>query len=342
MSIEDFVAKTRSGIDGLGFLFGAGTSFESGYPLISGLTRQVVDGLKQEEVATLHEVLAANDMMYDTESATPNVEEISDLVTEHYTNSKLKKFGQLVDRLKMIVSDVILSIHDPDLSNHVAFFEALKRRSFDRPTTVWIFTTNYDLLVEDAASEVGVKVTNGFSGVTNRFFSEKDFTLVRGTTHAHRFSEESCLCVRLVKLHGSTSWYKNDGKVFEKHPGQIDPSLERCMVLPRRRKVVETLTHPYDRLFSLASNTIGRKCGNIISSGFSFSDDHINNVLINPKIETGSIALVNFCCDEPVNLTEVRSRPNLQHICKDKVIKGGRKVGGSSEYWKFGKFVTLF
>ena len=298
MRIEDFVAKTKTGIHGLGFLFGAGTSYESGYPLVSGLTKHAIGGLTSEEMDALHEALAANELTYDAESATPDIEEISDLVTEHFTNSKAKKFSQLEDRLRKLVSEVILDVYDPDISEHVNFFESLKRRSFSRATTVWIFTTNYDLLIEDAAAEVGVKIINGFCGATNRFFSEKDFSLVQGTTHAQRFTEDNCLSVRLVKLHGSASWYNNGSKVFEKHPAQIDPGLERCMVLPRRRKVVETLSHPYDRLFSLASSIIGRQCGNIISSGFSFSDDHINSLLINPKVETGSITLANFCFNE--------------------------------------------
>lgn len=342
MSIEEFVPKTGASIDNLGFLFGAGTSFESGYPLVTGLTKAVVGALSGSNRTAMDEVLAASDLKYDESEATPNIEEISDLVIEYHTNSQLKKYLVLKEKIRELVRDAILSVPNPDITNQVTFLERLKSRAFDRATNVWVFTTNYDLLIEDACAEVGLKLVNGFVGATNRYFSEQEFTMVSGMTSGPRFSPESGLTVRLIKLHGSVSWYLRGGRVFEAAPNAIVEQEARCMVLPRRSKVIETLSRPYDRLFHVSNTILGSQCKHLISSGFSFGDSHINDGLMKPQISSGKISLSNFCEVEPMGLSDLRARPNILHVCKDKKVIGGREHVESSDTWKFSKFVELF
>jgi hypothetical protein len=86
LSIEEFVPKTGTSIDNLGFLFGAGTSFESGYPLVTGLTKSVVGALTGNDRAAMDEVLSASDLTYDGANGLPNIEEISDLVIAYHAN----------------------------------------------------------------------------------------------------------------------------------------------------------------------------------------------------------------------------------------------------------------
>lgn len=326
----------------MGFLFGAGTSFESGYPLVAGLTKDVVGALDSEKRAVLDEVLAAFGTVYDDDNGTPNIEEISDMVIEHHTNSQQERFSALKERIRNLVRDVILGVQNPDLSNQVHFFERLKARAFDRATDVWVFTTNYDLLLEDACAEVGLKLINGFVGATTRCFAEREFSLVSGTVARSRFSKEGGLTVRLIKLHGSVSWFRKDPRIFEASPVAISEAEARCMVLPRRTKVIETLSSPYDRLFRLSSTVLGDKCKHLIAAGFSFGDSHINETLVSPKINSGAISFANFCSEEPATLDDSRNRPNVSHFCKDRSIIGGRETEVGSEAWKFGEFVKLF
>lgn len=342
MTIEDFVPKTKTSIDNVGFLFGAGTSFESGYPLVAGLTRQVVGALSVDKRSVMDEVLAAAGSTYDDASGTPNIEIISDLVIEYHTNSQLDRFRVLKEKIRDLVRDAILGISKPDMSNQVALFTRLKARSFDRATCVWIFTTNYDLLLEEACAEVGLKLVNGFVGATTRSFSEREYSLVSGVTSGNTFSPESGLTVRLIKLHGSVSWYRKGDRVFEAAPSAIGISDTRCMVLPRRTKVIETLANPYDRLFHLSSTILGGKCKHLISAGFSYGDSHINDTLITPKISSGAISFVNFCELEPDGISSSRNRPNVLHVCKDKRVVGGREYLDTSDTWQFSKFVELF
>ncbi len=56
-------------------------------------------------------------------------------------------------------------------------------------------------------------------------------------------------------------------------------SARRVMVLPRRRKVMDTMTPPYDTLFTQASKVLGGECKYLVSCGFNFADEHINQQL---------------------------------------------------------------
>ncbi len=342
LSIEEFVPKAGTSIDNLGFLFGAGTSYESGYPLVSGLTKTVVGALPKADRETMDEALSAKGLSYEDSNGLPNIEDISDIVIEHHTNSQLPKFQGLKDKIRELVRDAILDVSQPDITNQVNLLERLKRRAFDRPTNIWFFTTNYDLLLEEACTEVGLKLVNGFCGATNRFFSEREFSSISGTTNGTRFTPDNGLTVRLVKLHGSVSWYRKADRVFEAEPSAIVKQDDRCMVLPRRSKVIETLSGPYDRLFHVSNAVLGKRCKHLIASGFSFGDSHINDSLVKPKITSGGISLCNFCEIEPESLSDMRTRPNVLHVCKDKKVIGGRETEDESSAWMFSKFVELF
>jgi hypothetical protein len=80
LDLQAILPNISHSLDGTGFLFGAGTSCEAGYPMMPGLTREVVSDLKSDERAVLDEVLSAAGLSYDDAKATPNIEQLADLV----------------------------------------------------------------------------------------------------------------------------------------------------------------------------------------------------------------------------------------------------------------------
>jgi hypothetical protein len=104
-SIHEFVPRTSQTIDGIGFLLGAGASYEAGYPLVFGLTESVVRALAHADRQLLDDILATNGQKYDEQNATPNIEEIADLVGEHSANSNNSFSKQLQKRLQDLVYD---------------------------------------------------------------------------------------------------------------------------------------------------------------------------------------------------------------------------------------------
>ena len=342
LDLDTILPNVSHSLDGTGFIFGAGASREAGYPLMAELTRQVITELKADEQALLQEVLKASDITYDEKSATPNIEEIADYVIEHRVNSNDERCAHLEKRLQELILETILAVKDPVLDHHCGFLDALKKRTFGRPRIVWIFTTNYDLLFEIAAARVGVNIENGFSGSTERFFDPQQFKCITGELAGGRFIPNNQLTVKLVKLHGSISWVRQSSAFFESHPDSLNSGSSRIMVLPRRRKVVESLASPFDTLFTHASRALGTECKYLVSCGFSFGDEHINQQLLLPVLQANRCRLFALCEKEPPGIAPFKALPSFSAGFSAHTLAAGKSTAGGTHLWQFSKLISLF
>lgn len=333
---------SNGGLSTSGFLFGAGTSVEAGYPMMPGLTRQVVDGLSVSERAALDEVLAVTGQTYDPARGDPNVEVIADQVISHAISTQEPRFQQLEVRLRDLITDVILAVAAPKLDNHVAFLSALKKRAFGRPACVHVLTTNYDLLFELAGAEAGVVVETGFIGSVERFFDPQRFGLSCGKRQQTSFAEHPALTIKLIKLHGSVSWLGRDGRFFERHPDAIAAKDRRVMILPRRRKVMDTLNAPHDALFTAARNALGTDCRYLASCGFSFGDDHINDNLLVPVVGGGRVRLFALCENETAGMSGLKNLGAFNAGFSTCGISNGATNAEATDCWIFSRFVQMF
>ncbi len=342
LTLEQLLPSLNQSINGIGFLFGAGASFQAGYPLMTTLTRQVVAELTTTERTDLTAVLNAAGQTYDDATATPNIEEIADLTIAHALNTGDTRYTNLERRLRDLIVHMLLSVTSPNFDHHVRFFQGLKRRTFGLPSTVWIFTTNYDVLLETAAAMAGVRLENGFSGTTTSFLDIGRFGQLHGAVDGQRFLPYAGLVVKLVKLHGSLSWYVNGGQVLEQHPTSLAPTSPRTMVLPRRRKVMDTLSPPYDQLFALASRTIGNECRYLISCGFSYGDEHINQNILLPALRAGRCRLTALCGFDPLGLTDFKALPSFTGAFPTHAWSGAAQTTDTTTLWQFDKFAQAF
>lgn len=343
IELSTVLPSIGSGLNNVGFLFGAGTSFEAGYPMMPGLTREVVGGLMAGERAALDEALAAEGLAYDPASGEPNIELIADRVMAHAVNSGDPRFTTLEARLRVLVTEVILGVTHPTLDHHVRLLELLKVRTYGRACCIYVFTTNYDVLFELAGAIAGVAVETGFTGSVDRFFDPKRFITACGAMQPNsRFSEHPALTVRLVKLHGSVSWFSRGSGIYERHPAAITTSDKRIMVLPRRGKVMDTLQHPYDALFRVMSQALGSDCKYVASCGFSFGDDHINRNLVVPAVAGAKIRLFALAAAETAGMAQLRDVPAFSAGFDTAGIAHGAGHSTGTNLWKFSKFVELF
>ena len=340
-SVSQLFPGIETGLNRIGFLFGAGTSKEAGYPLMLDLTKLVIDNLGATNKETLEEILVTKGLSYDLATGEPNIEVISDLVTECFVYTHDSKFSDLESEIRRLIVESILAIKDPDLTHHVRFLEALKRRAHGNPTTVTLITTNYDVLFELAAGEVGLRVETGFDGSLRRSFNPSVFDLCRGVVDGKRFAERAELCLNIFKLHGSISWQTNRGHVVESGLDMHSATLERAMVLPRRRKVMDTLLEPFDQLFTRASRVLGSKCKYLVSCGFSFGDKHINDQLLFPKLRNGKIRLVALCGYEPDCLGELKTFPPFHAGFPNQCYIDQIETGAGTDLWKFSELAQI-
>lgn len=163
-----------------------------------------------------------------------------------------------------------------DLSAHTDFLAKLGRRSSEKPR-VKIFTTNYDLCIEEAAMRLNAVLIDGFSHSARQRYNRDNFDhdIVRrrvGTARADFIDG----VFHLYKLHGSVDWRRDGDEVFR----SLDMDLAHgapALIYPRSTKYQEAFDSPYLDMFAALQAALREPDTTLIISGFGFADDHISS-----------------------------------------------------------------
>lgn len=154
----------------------------------------------------------------------------------------------------------------------------LRDRSLPRP---WIFTTNYDLFSERAMDRLGLPYANGFSGVVERRFNPATFryALAEQLDISNRKWSAVDGFVYLCKLHGSISWTEDDHGLFPIRETWPQTAPSKVMIFPTPAKQNSSLGSPYSDLFREFQSRIVREQSVLITMGYAFGDEHLNNIV---------------------------------------------------------------
>lgn len=183
------------------------------------------------------------------------------------------------------------------------------------PKQATIFTTNYDMFIEQASlSHSALRLNDGFARVPcltgrSEYSSRTFFTTLSSTGNLYNYKVE-IPCVNLMKLHGSLSW-KKDGEsiVFSisdtpllpsaKTPAQVRTFVDAyAVVLPQTKKFHTTLMEStYYELLRIYNNELDREGTLLVSFGFSFGDSHILNIT-KRALKNPTLRLVVFAFKE--------------------------------------------
>ncbi len=148
--------------------------------------------------------------------------------------------------------------------------------SIPRAYGVELFTSNYDLLMEQALEECGVPYFDGFSGSDRAFFDtpsmEQDSLPARWT--------------RLWKLHGSVNWWRTPDGEFQRKAGPNEGDSQ--MIHPSHLKYEQSRMMPYLAMQDRLRAFLSRGQAVLITCGYSFADLHLNQAILqglggNPK-----------------------------------------------------------
>ncbi len=251
----------------------------------------------------------------------------------------------LIDKVTAFVtqkcSEAPFSKGDPAIVDlYQAFYRKLvyRDRTLPRP---WIFTTNYDLLSETALDRLGMPYCNGFSGTIERRFNP--------TTYRYALAEQLDLTSRkwaavdsfiyLCKLHGSINWIEEGGSLF---PIREVPTItatkgRRVMIYPTPMKQNASFGSPYSDLFREFQGRIVREQSVLFVVGYSFSDEHVNN-LIFQALTVPTFRLVAFL---PPNAPGVAQKLRSLHDPRIWLIGGAGPTDGTKAHY-FDTFIEKF
>lgn len=269
-------------MDNLSFLIGAGCSShvvdekETGIPVMSGLYRAFFED--NPDFVILNEkangLFGSNlEKMLEVMEAVHVSNQIKDI-----DNSIEEKMAQVRLFLRNQIKKGLNSSEVKDI--YKEFYCKITQRT--RKSPVSIFTTNYDLFNEIALDELGFQYNNGFSGTYKRKFNpiSYNYTYVENMNLSKNVWERVSSFFNLVKLHGSISWTRRNGEIWEHDYSKINDD-ETVMIYPTPMKDRTTLMTPYSDLFRTMENRIVQKNSVLIVLGYSFSDDHINRIILN-------------------------------------------------------------
>lgn len=176
-----------------------------------------------------------------------------------------------LDKLDDNICQFIHQVADKTLPNAetpyhriASWVDAVRR---DNP--IEIFTTNYDLLMEQAFEDFRVPYFDGFAGVRKPFFDL-------------RAMEEDMLpprWARLWKVHGSINWYQVPDKGVFRGTNKEDGGSKR-VIHPSHLKYHESRRMPYLAMIDRLRAFLKQPTATLILCGYSFRDEHINEVIV--------------------------------------------------------------
>ena len=225
-----------------------------------------------------------------------------------------------LDRLDVGICELIHESVNKELPNHETPYHraALWVNSIPRDHPVEIFTTNYDMLIEQALDESRVPYFDGFSGARKPFFDpfliEPDAPLPHWT--------------RLWKLHGSINWYQNES--LEVFRGTVSEQGRRRVIHPSHLKYLDSRRMPYLAMLDRVRSFLRLSTAVLVMCGYSFRDEHINETImmgLRRAQTTVVFALMYDKLDEYAEaIALAEDQPNLNVLARDGGIIGGRRA----------------
>jgi hypothetical protein len=161
------------------------------------------------------------------------------------------------------------------LGTHETFLRRVARRSTRSPRTR-LFTTNYDLCFEQAASSAGFIVLDGFSHTLPQRFNSTyfafDFVRRDDTLSTPDFLPN---VFQLYKLHGSVDWDRRGDEVF-----RMTQPTTPVLIYPRDSKFELSYEPPYLEMMGRFLSSLRQPKTALLVIGFGFNDKHLTQPIL--------------------------------------------------------------
>jgi hypothetical protein len=205
---------------------------------------------------------------------------------------------------------------------------------------VELFTVNYDLLLETAIEGRRVSYFDGFVGAIRARFQTELVEAITGKS-------EDCVpafFVRLWKLHGSVNWVWEDRSIVRL--GTPVSKGVAAAIYPSDAKYDESRRVPFVVLQDRFRRALQEPESLVIVTGYSFGDDHLNEMIFDAAARRERSEFVAFCYSSIPDVLSKRASttPNLQVAGATEAILGGVRGSWSApasappELWENNEF----
>jgi SIR2-like domain len=326
----DLLQRLAPGKMRIGFFIGAGCSLaiqvDDGkgttkplIPEIDGLTRQVkasLDGhavLKDVAQTAWNRVIGRGIPNPTVEDVLGHIRTLKSLcgkdLIDGFSESLLV---DLDNAICVQVRDIVrVELPTTETPHHVlaSWIQAISR---DKP--VEIFTTNYDLLLEQALEEQRVPYFDGFVGSDSAFL---DLESMEEDDLPPRWA-------RLWKIHGSINWWMTAKKKIRRSRDLVVG--EQLLIYPSHLKYDQSRQMPYFAMLDRLRGFLRSDQCILLTCGYSFGDEHINAVIAqglsgNPNAACFGM-IFNDRADAPKAVDLAKRHANLTLLAADGAVVG--------------------
>lgn len=300
-----------------GFL-GAGASKACGLPDVATLQASISSQLADEDRKAFKRLTSKRNL----EQALSRLRRIQAVVetgdhVDGLSGEQAEKLDGTICRI--IIDELTTTEVDLEPVNNLAAWVA--RADYVKPLE--LFTVNYDSLLEQALEAKAIPYFDGFVGsLKARFRTDM--------VEASREDAEVCLpsfYARLWKLHGSINWTWDTDSAAPQvvRLGSSIPSGSLAAIFPSDAKYAESRRMPFVVLQDRLRRALNEPETLFLVSGYSWADDHLNELIFDAVARRPRSEVVAFCFSEiPLALAEVALKtPNLQVITQEEAIIGG-------------------
>jgi hypothetical protein len=276
------------------FLIGAGCSRCADKPLIGELTTKVLADVDAS-------INAEFEGLKGTGTRPPTIEDLINYLVRYQSILRTLKDADkhalkpdwIDEALQVIKRGIVTHIADAwvDSSVHARFLQRVANRW--SKTGRDIFTLNYDTVIEATLDKLRYEYVDGFRGSRRAWFDPTVF-------------DESSTCVpnfRLHKLHGSVNWLReSNGHVRRAVVSTADDITETVVVYPSEQKYLQTQFGVYETLIGRFRLRLRAPNMNncLVTLGYSFNDEHVNEAIIDAINATGSnLTVIAFVGPDP-------------------------------------------
>src|SRR4051812_26550509 len=312
-ALRTLIAQGRKRI---GLLIGAGgpagmknDAGDQLIPAVAGLTNLVMDALKPAHGAILAALWSELDRQ-DIEALLSRVRTLASVLGPSTQAHGLDAAGYAA--LGDAICAEIASVVKVDLPTGPNAYGDIVNWivGASRDHAVEIFTTNYDLLLEEALERAKAPYFDGFTGAREAFF---DPVSVAASDLPPRWT-------RLWKIHGSLGWSANpDGDIV-----RVGDRGASQLVFPAHLKYDQTQKAPYSAMLDRLRAFLGTPDTLLITTGFSFADAHISARIEESLAGNPSASLFAFqfqpLTSEAYATAIATRRPNFSVYARDAAV----------------------
>lgn len=214
-------------------------------------------------------------------------------------NDTKKKYKLTKDKILEVIKDKTSYSFDKNIHNHDTLIKIFSDM-VKTPSRLSIVTTNYDTLFEEAAESLNFTVMDGFSFTAKPSFDLDLFNwfLVKPILNVNSDKVEyKKNIINLLKIHGSLTRKQERGKIIRCDKENNENPI---MIFPSSNKYYHSYENPYFELFSKFQEFLKTPNTLLITTGFSFADNHIAKMITqaiksNPSL---TILATDYSIDE--------------------------------------------